>query len=141
MPRSARVARSRGSLAMLLALCCILAGCSRQGADVTVNWYVQPPRPSAGGEIVVQLKIVSAGAAPVAGAKMQCTAQMSHPGMAPIIGTVVERGAGVYETRFHLSMAGDWLLVASGELPDGQRIESAFRLPDVQPAKQAVSAP
>jgi hypothetical protein len=125
----------------ILLTCCILAGCSRKGADVTVNWYVQPPRPSAGVEIVVQLKIVTAGAAPVAGAKMQCTAQMSHPGMAPIIGTVVERGAGVYETRLQLSMAGDWVLVASGELPDGQRFESSFRLSDVQPATPAVSVP
>jgi hypothetical protein len=141
MPSSARVARSRGSLAVLIVSCCILVGCSRKGADVTVTWSVQPPRPSAGVEIVVRLKIKTADAAPVTGAKMRFTAQMSHPGMAPIIGTVVERGAGVYETRLQLSMAGDWILVASGDLPDGQRIESSFRVSDVQPVKPTVPLP
>ena len=141
MPRSVRVARSRRSLALLVALCCILVGCSRRGADVTVNWNVQPPRPSAGVEVVVQLKLVNADAAPVTGAKMQCAVQMSHPGMAPIIATMMERGPGTYEARLQFSMAGDWVLVASGELPNGQRIESSFRVPDVQPAKPTVPLP
>jgi hypothetical protein len=118
--------------------CCILAGCSRKSADVTVNWNIQPPRPSAGVEFVVQLEVVAADAAPVTGAKMQCTAQMSHPGMAPIVAPVVERGPGMYEARLQFSMAGEWVLVASGELPDGQRLESSFRVPDVQPAKSTV---
>ena len=125
----------------ILASCCILAGCSRKGADVTVNWNVQPPRPSAGVEVVVQLKLVNADAAPLAAAKMQCAAQMSHPGMAPIIATMVERGPGIYEARLQFSMAGEWVLVASGELPDGQGIESSFRVPDVQPAKPTVPLP
>jgi hypothetical protein len=119
----------------MLAFCCILAGCSRKGADVTVNWNVQPPRPSASVEVVVQLEMVTADAVPVTGAKMQCAAQMSHPGMAPIMTAVVERGPGIYEARLQFSMAGDWVLVASGELPDGRRIESSFRVPDVQAAK------
>ena len=82
---------------MLVVACCVLAGCSRKGVDVTINWTVQPPRPSAGVEIVVQLALHGANAAPVIGAKMQCIAQMSHPGMAPIVATVAERGPGTYE--------------------------------------------
>jgi hypothetical protein len=78
---------------------------------------------------------------PVTGAKLQCAAQMSHPGMAPIIATIAERKPGVYEARLQFSMAGDWVLVASGELPDGQRIESSFRVPDVQPAKPTAPLP
>jgi hypothetical protein len=123
---------------VLVVSCCILGGCSRKGADVTVNWHVQPPRPSAGVEIVVQLKVVTAEAAPVTGAKMQCAAQMSHPGMAPIMTTAVEREPGIYEARLQFSMAGDWILVASGELPDGRRIESSFRVPGVPAAKPTV---
>jgi hypothetical protein len=134
-------ALARRVIVGVLASCCILAGCSGRGADVTVNWNVQPPRPSAGVEVVVQLKLVNADAAPVTGAKMQCAAQMSHPGMAPIIATIMERGPGTYEARLQFSMAGDWVLVASGELPNGQRIESSFLVPDVQPAKPTVPLP
>ena len=121
-----------------LALCCVIAGCSRKGADVVVNWTVQPPRPSAGVEVVVQLTLREGDAMPVTGAKMQCIAQMSHPGMTPIVATVAERGPGTYEARLQFSMAGDWVLTASGELPDGRRIESSFQIPGVQPAQSTV---
>ena len=107
-------------------------------ADVVVNWTVQPPRPSVGVEAVIQLTVQGGDAAPVTGAKMQCIAQMSHPGMTPIVATVAERGPGTYEARLQFSMAGDWVLTASGELPDGRRIESSFQVPDVQPAQSTV---
>ena len=126
---------------MLVVSCCILVGCSRRGTDVTVTWTIDPPRPAAGVEIVVQLSVWNRDGTPATGVRMQCAAQMSHPGMAPIIGTVVERGSGIYEIRLQLSMAGDWVLVASGELPDGRRIESWFRVPDVQPAQPTASLP
>jgi hypothetical protein len=131
-------ALARRLIVGMLASCCILVACSRKAADVVVDWNVQPPRPSAGVEIAVQLRVANADGAPVTGAKLQCTAQMSHPGMAPIIATAVERGAGLYEARLELSMAGDWVLIATGGLPDGRRIESSFRVADVQPAKPSV---
>jgi YtkA-like len=141
VPGSARVARSRGSLAMLVVSCCILAGCSRRGADVTVTWRIDPPRPVAGVEIVVQLSVRNRDGTPATGVNMQCAAQMSHPGMAPIISPIVERGSGTYETRLHLSMPGDWILVASGELPGGRSVTSSFRIPGVAPAKTPASLP
>lgn len=124
----------------ILASCCILIGCSRRGTEVTVAWTIDPPRPLAGVEIVVQLDVRNSDGAPATGLRLQCAAQMSHPGMAPIISPVVERGPGIYETRLQLSMAGDWVLVASGELPDGRNMTSSFRIPDVQPAKTPVSS-
>jgi hypothetical protein len=126
-------------IARILAACCILAGCSRAGTEVTVTWTIDPPRPLAGVEIVVHLDVRNSDGTPATGVRMQCAAQMSHPGMAPIISPVVERSPGLYETRLHLSMAGDWVLVASGELPDGRNMTSSFRIPDVQPAKTPVS--
>jgi hypothetical protein len=126
---------------MLVVSCCILVGCSRRGTDVTVSWTIDPPRPAAGVEIVVQLSVQNTDGTPATGLKMQCAAQMSHPGMAPIISPVVERGHGIYETRLQLSMPGDWVLVASGELPDGRSMTSSFRIPGVQPAKTPTSLP
>jgi hypothetical protein len=124
----------------ILASCCILVGCSRRGAEVTVTWTIDPPRPLAGVESVVRLDVRNSDGTPATGLRLQCAAQMSHPGMAPIISPVVERSPGTYETRLQLSMAGDWVLVASGELPDGRSMTSSFRIPDVQPAKTPMSS-
>jgi len=126
---------------MLVVSCCILAGCSGRGTDVTVTWTIDPPRPAAGVEIVVQLSVRNSDGTPATGVKMQCAAQMSHPGMAPIISPIVERGPGIYETRLQLSMPGDWVLVASGELPGGRSLTSWFRIPGVPPAKTPASLP
>ena len=125
----------------ILASCCILVGCSRRGTDVTVSWTIDPPRPAARVEIVVQLSVRNSDGTPATGVKMQCAAQMSHPGMAPIISPIVERGPGIYETRLQLSMPGDWVLVASGELPGGRSMTSSFRIPGVPPAKTPASLP
>ena len=125
----------------ILASCCILAGCSRKGADVTVALTIDPPRPAAGVEIVVQLNVRNRDGTAATGLKMQCAAQMSHPGMTPVISPIVERGSGIYETRLRLSMPGDWVLAASGELPGGRSMTSSFRIPGVAPAKTPASLP
>ena len=128
-------------VAGILAWCCLFAGCSRREPEITVTWTLDPQRPTADAEIIVRLELVSADGTPVNGARLQCDAQMSHPGMAPIAGAVVERGRGVYETRLRLTMPGDWVLVASGGLPDGRRVASSTRVPGVQPAKPPVPGP
>ena len=52
---------------MLVVWCCILAGCSRRSADVTVTWTIDPPRPAAGAEIVVQLSVRNRDGTPSTG--------------------------------------------------------------------------
>lgn len=139
--RMAPEALARRVVAGLLAWCSLLAGCSRREPEITVTWTLNPRRPTADAEIIVRLELVNADGSPVNGARLQCDAQMSHPGMTPIAGAVVERGQGVYETRLRLTMPGDWVLVASGELPDGRRVASSTRVPGVQPAKPPVPGP
>ena len=46
---------------------------------------------------------------------------MTHPGMTPVLPDVVRIGDGDYESRLEFSMAGDWLIAVTGELPDGRR--------------------
>lgn len=47
---------------------------------------------------------------------------MAHPGMAAIAGELRDRGDGTYDSRIRFSMAGDWVIIVNGELPDGTPI-------------------
>ena len=49
---------------------------------------------------------------------------MSHPGMAPVVADVVERGDGVYDAPLQFTMAGDWILLVTGQLADGRGLKS-----------------
>jgi hypothetical protein len=63
---------------------------------------------------------------PVPGAQLQVKGFMSHPGMAPLIPTVTDQGEGVYVAYLQFTMAGDWTLLVTGELPDGSKIVTSL---------------
>lgn len=58
----------------------------------------------------------------MAGAKLRLEGHMSHPGMTPVTTTVLERKPGEYEAQMKFTMAGDWVLVLTGDLPGGGRL-------------------
>lgn len=53
---------------------------------------------------------------------------MTHAGMVPVLENAVDLGEGLYQVDFNWSMAGDWILELSGELPDGRYILREFRI-------------
>jgi hypothetical protein len=69
----------------------------------------------------------------VKGASLRLEAHMSHPGMAPVVADLIERD-GIYESRVQLTMAGPWVIVASGELADGRRIVKQTKVTAVEPS-------
>jgi hypothetical protein len=99
-----------------------------------MTWTIDPTPPIAKAATDVRFTLHRADGEPVRGAKLRLEAHMSHPGMAPITREVVERGNGAYDARLHLSMAGDWVFVVTGELPDGSRITRQLQVPAVRPA-------
>jgi hypothetical protein len=114
-----------GRLIATLIVCALPAACTRGGGAsqrVELVWSVQPSRPSLSTETVVAVTIRDQQGHTVPGARLRLQAQMAHPGMAPVLADFVERGDGVYETKLSLSMAGDWVFVVTGELPDGNRV-------------------
>jgi hypothetical protein len=133
--RVAPEALARGLKAGLLACCCLAATCGGQAADITVSWTIDPMPPAAAAATVVRLTIADSHGAPIRGAKLHLDAHMTHPGMAPVTSDVIEESGGRYQSRVRLSMAGDWVFVVSGELPDGRRVTKETRVPAVRPAE------
>jgi hypothetical protein len=78
--------------------------------------------------------VLDATGRPVVGAHLRIEAQMSHPGMAPFLATASERGNGVYEAALRFTMAGDWIVLVTGSLSNGDTVEYRIEVPGVRPA-------
>ena len=56
----------------------------------------------------------------VEGASVEIVGDMTHAGMVPVIVEAVEGEPGLYRAEdFEFTMAGDWLITADIDLPDG----------------------
>jgi YtkA-like len=132
--RMAPEALTRCLRAGLLASCCLATTCGSRAADITVAWTIDPMPPAAAETTIVRFTLADSHGTRVGGAKLRLDAHMTHPGMAPVTSDVIEISGGTYQARVHLSMAGDWVFVVSGELPDGHRITKEIQVPAVRPA-------
>ena len=118
----------------VLACCCFAIACSRAAPDVAVTWKIEPSPPVTDAATLVRFTIQNGSGRQVRGATLRLEAHMPHPGMAPVTSEVHERDGGIYEARLHLTMAGDWVLVMSGQLTDGSRISKEIKVQAVRSA-------
>jgi hypothetical protein len=70
---------------------------------------------------------------PVSGARIELEADMSHPGMAPVLEETKETNAGEYQADVRFGMAGDWIVLLHVRLPGGQTLEHQFNVSGVRP--------
>ena len=99
------------------------AGCvERAKSAVSLSWTLAPTAPAVGPATLTVTLRGPAGIA-VSGAHVRLEGHMSHPGMAPVIAEASERTTGIYVAPFNFSMPGDWVLLVSAALPDGERVE------------------
>jgi hypothetical protein len=87
-----------------------------------------------GTPIVAHLTLRDADQKPITGAHLRLEGVMSHPGMAPVSAAVVERANGEYEAPLQFTMAGDWILLVTGELPGGTQLKQQIEIAGVRPA-------
>jgi hypothetical protein len=118
--------------AALGALAGLAAACTRPPSSVALTVTLDPATPVAGAATTARISLQTPDRRPLAAANLRVDAHMTHPGMAPVPADVVRVGEGEYETRIEFSMAGDWLLVVTGELPDGERFTREFAVAGVR---------
>jgi hypothetical protein len=133
--RRSRLHTDLSILLLALSACWLGIACHRpaQARDLTFESTVSP-RPVVGRPALLELHVLDAGGRPVLGAQLRVEAQMSHPGMAPWLATATERGNGVYDVPLRFSMAGDWIVLVTGSLPNGDKVEHRVDVPGVRPA-------
>ncbi len=100
--------------------------------DVTVEWKMTPTSASVGVLTLAEVTLRDAAHRPVRGAALQFEGHMSHPGMAPVIVPATERGEGIYVAQLQFSMNGEWIVLVTGNLPDGRRLSRQVALANVK---------
>jgi hypothetical protein len=142
--RVAPRAQRRVLTAAVIIACSLAAACAAPGCDVhwdreresseavSVSWTLDPSPPLAGTSLVVRLTLRDHEQKPITGARLRLEGLMSHPGMAPVTADVTERGNGDYEAPLQFTMAGDWVLVVTGELPGGRQIKKQIEINGVR---------
>ena len=88
-----------------------------EGRTVSAAFVSQP----ALGEVPLRVTVLMDGA-PVNGAQVEVTGDMTHAGMAPVLAEAEEQGDGTYETQFAFDMAGDWIITVDVTYPDGVKL-------------------
>jgi YtkA-like len=84
--------------------------------------------------MIAEVTLLDATGKPVHGAALEIEGHMSHPGMAPVLATAEERRDGVYAVRFQFPMAGDWIMLVKGSLPDGRTLNHRIDIANVRPS-------
>jgi hypothetical protein len=137
-PRNSTRTAGGRLLVLLVAIGAAPAACRHpdvRADDVSVEWRLTPAAPVVGRTTTAELTLRDGAGAMVSGATLQLDARMSHPGMAPISAPAVERRAGAYQADLQFTMRGDWLLLVTGTLPDGRRVERRLDITAAGPSE------
>ena len=126
--------RRRWRLILLLIAVVVGIGCHRpphSSSSVKFEFQIEPT-PVQVGPIVVGLTLTDAASHPLTGAQIAVEADMSHAGMSPVFAQAHEVQPGHYECHLALGMAGDWVVLLHGTLPNGEKLERQFDVRDVR---------
>jgi len=117
-----------------LCVCFAVVQACRHQRDAAPELTMTPevsPQPPRVGPLTITLKLADASGKPATGVHVQLEANMSHPGMRPVIAFARETEPGEYSSTFEFSMAGDWFVMVYMKLPDGRLVERQFEIKGV----------
>ena len=118
----------------VLAVTTVLAGCGpaeSETANVKVDLAFNPSSPQAG-DVDVSLQLAEPGGAPLAGAEVRLEGNMNHAGMKPSFADLEEVEPGRYAGTLDFTMGGDWFVLVTAKMPDGNRMERKIDVPGVK---------
>jgi hypothetical protein len=109
---------------MLPLLLLLIPGCREEAppgdSSLLLEVGISPTPPGVGPtRLIISLRDTLGD--PVEGADIRVEGNMSHAGMAPVLGTAESQGQGTYVVPdFRFTMAGNWVLTVTATLPDGR---------------------
>lgn len=83
--------------------------------------------------MTITFRLIDLSGTPITGAVMKLEGNMSHAGMVPVFAAVKEIEPGRYRSTLELSMAGDWIILVTGTLPDKSEFWRKFEIKGVAP--------
>ncbi len=116
-------------VALLVAL--LLAGCRQPPPTPTAALQIDltyEPAPARVGQAALLITVRDTAGQPVTDAKVSARGDMSHAGMAPVLGEGEPQGNGRYRVPFEWTMSGDWFVDVTVTLPDGAVAQQRFDL-------------
>ncbi|MGD8632857.1 MAG: FixH family protein [Anaerolineales bacterium] len=120
------------SLAIALAIM-LPAACTRQSAvadeapDIKTEISLRPDPPVVGKALIV-VEISDQQGQPIEGLNLTMKGDMTHAGMTPVLGSSTYQGDGLYTVPIEWTMAGDWILQLTAEMPDGRLLKRSVNL-------------
>jgi len=110
----------------------VLAGCrgsseaiAPEDANVDMSLSVAPEPPTVG-EVTLVVSLRTADGEPISGASIDVRGDMNHAGMEAVLADASTDVSGDYRVPFEWTMGGDWFVVVTATLPDGQVVEQQF---------------
>ncbi|HLC04278.1 MAG TPA: FixH family protein [Anaerolineales bacterium] len=119
---------------LLMAFTLLALGCTRRSAmtdqapEIQVEVVELQPDPPAVGEAMLVFRLSGPQSAPVTGATVSLTTDMTHAGMVSAVADAKDEGNGLYRTTFEWTMAGDWILTVTGTLDDGRTFRRVLQV-------------
>ncbi|MCS6845949.1 MAG: FixH family protein [Caldilineales bacterium] len=98
-----------------------------QAPDVAMTFAVSPDPPAVGWSTAV-VTLADAHGQPIEAARVRLRGDMNHPGMQPVLAEAADAGGGQYAAQLGWTMAGDWFVIVTAELPDGRQAVRRFDL-------------
>jgi hypothetical protein len=125
---------NRAWICWWLASLLLAAGCQKS-AESNQRFQIEhelSPNPARVGVVTLTISVTDASK-PVTHAVIHIEADMSHAGMSPVFAEAKEIQPGRYQSQLAFGMAGDWVILVHGTLPDGEKLEQQFDVRGVQP--------